>query len=234
MNIGSGMAARGGTLGGVHAAAEYHPRAALAGEHRHLVGTGHIYHGRYKSFPAQTDEHFLTVCRYVERNPLRASLVKQADARPWSSLSRRRYGVAQTRELLSDWPVDRPARVNAAETAEEFDRLRRSVASRLGIRPGRSARSPAWAWHPPSAPVADRGSNPMTRHHRTRPVFAFSPVFPPLYPPPDAAPTPPRHDPIRAGGLRGDVGRAALCSAGARDVRYAGPFRRPSPPKAGS
>jgi len=111
-------------------------------EHRRLVGTGHIYQGRYKSFPVQTDEHFLTVCRYVERNPLRARLVTRAEAWRWSSLWRRRRGAAQTRELLSDWPVDRPARwtarVNAAETAEELDQLRLSVAR------GKPFGNPTW------------------------------------------------------------------------------------------
>ena len=38
-------------------------------------GTGHLYQGRFKSFPIQDDEHLLTVMRYVERNPLRAAEV---------------------------------------------------------------------------------------------------------------------------------------------------------------
>ena len=32
------------------------------------VGRGHLYQGRFKSFPVEGDEYFLTVCRYVERN----------------------------------------------------------------------------------------------------------------------------------------------------------------------
>ena len=43
--------------------------------HYHNVGTGHLYQGRFKSFPVQEDDHFYTVCRYVERNGLRAKLV---------------------------------------------------------------------------------------------------------------------------------------------------------------
>ena len=35
---------------------------------RHYVGLGHVYQGRYKSFPVEEDEHFLAVARYVERN----------------------------------------------------------------------------------------------------------------------------------------------------------------------
>jgi hypothetical protein len=40
------------------------------------VGYGHLYQGRFKSFPVETDEHFYTVMRYVERNALRANLVR--------------------------------------------------------------------------------------------------------------------------------------------------------------
>ena len=57
--------------------------------HHHTAGTGPVYQGRFKSFPVQADEHFLTVCRYVERNPLRAKLVKSAQAWPWCSLAKR-------------------------------------------------------------------------------------------------------------------------------------------------
>ncbi len=53
--------------------------------HRGEVGTGHVYQGRYKSFPVQDDDHLATLCRYVERNPLRANLVKSCVDWPWSS-----------------------------------------------------------------------------------------------------------------------------------------------------
>ncbi len=44
-------------------------------QHKQLVGTGHVYQARYKSFPVETDEYFYQVLRYVERNALRANLV---------------------------------------------------------------------------------------------------------------------------------------------------------------
>ena len=50
------------------------------------TGTGHVYQGRFRSFPIQPDDHFLTVCRYVERNPLRAGLVARAQDWRWCSL----------------------------------------------------------------------------------------------------------------------------------------------------
>ena len=43
------------------------------------AGTGPLYQGRYKSFPVESDDHFYRVCRYVERNPLRANLVSRAE-----------------------------------------------------------------------------------------------------------------------------------------------------------
>ena len=44
-------------------------------EHRHEIGYGHLYPGRYKCFPVETEDYFYQVVRYVERNALRANLV---------------------------------------------------------------------------------------------------------------------------------------------------------------
>jgi len=86
-----------------------------------------LYQGRFKSFPIQQDEHLLTVCRYVERNALRASLVASAEQWPWSSLAESNNHVP-----LDDWPLERPANwipyVNGAQTEKELEALRRAVA----------------------------------------------------------------------------------------------------------
>jgi putative transposase len=55
-------------------------------EQRGRVGWGSVYQGRYKSFPVQDDAHLLTLLRYVERNPVRANLVRRAERWRWSSL----------------------------------------------------------------------------------------------------------------------------------------------------
>ena len=52
-------------------------------------GGGHLYQGRFKSFPVQDDGHFLTVCRYVEANALRAAMVERAEDWPYGGLSAR-------------------------------------------------------------------------------------------------------------------------------------------------
>ncbi len=49
--------------------------------------SGHVWQGRFKAFPIEDDDHLVTVVRYVERNPLRAGLVVQAEDWPWSSLA---------------------------------------------------------------------------------------------------------------------------------------------------
>ena len=100
--------------------------------HRGTRGEGPLYQGRYKSFPVQQDLHFLAVCRYVERNPLRARLVARAEEWAWSSLSRRRrVRGPDWLTPLSSWPVEPPrswtAFVNRAETDAELAALRRSV-----------------------------------------------------------------------------------------------------------
>jgi len=99
--------------------------------HYHDVGAGHLYQGRFKSFPVELDDNFLTLCRYVERNPLRAGLVRTAEEWRWGSL----WGYVQKDERmlarLSAWPVPRPRtwveHVNAVQTEGELAALRRSV-----------------------------------------------------------------------------------------------------------
>ena len=78
-------------------------------EHRGQVGLGHVYHGRYKSFPVETDRYFYQVTRYVERNALRADLVSSAEQWRWSSLWRRIHGSAEQLALLNRWPHPHPA-----------------------------------------------------------------------------------------------------------------------------
>jgi putative transposase len=98
---------------------------------RHSTGSGHVYQGRFKSFPVQDDEHFLTACRYVERNALRAKLVKRAEAWRWGSLHRWKHGDAKQKSLLASWPLSRLAgwakRVNTPLTKAELSALRLSV-----------------------------------------------------------------------------------------------------------
>jgi putative transposase len=120
--------------------------------HAHqTLGTGPLYQGRFKSFPVASDEHFLTVCRYVERNALRANLVGRAGDWRWSGLWHRLHPGSFAH--LADWPIAPPTDwvdwVNRPHTAAELaaihtsvrrglpfggDDWRRATADRLGIR----------------------------------------------------------------------------------------------------
>ena len=101
--------------------------------HRRSVGSGHLYQGTYKSFPIECDEHLLTVLRYVERNPVRPTLVQRAEEWRWSSLHRWLHpDETVDQPALCAWPIGRPTdwlrRVNRALSKKELEAVRVSVA----------------------------------------------------------------------------------------------------------
>src|SRR5205814_576791 len=75
--------------------------------HYQSRGGGHLYQGRYKSFPVEEDRHLLLLGRYVEANARRANLVHRAELWRWGGLFARMRG-GKPFELVP-WPVDRPA-----------------------------------------------------------------------------------------------------------------------------
>jgi len=95
--------------------------------HYHTSGEGHLYQARFKSFPVENDGHFLVLCRYAERNPLRAGLVARAEDWKYSSL-REWLNKPRERQHLSPWPIPRTAnwveRVNQALTRKELAAVR--------------------------------------------------------------------------------------------------------------
>ena len=114
--------------------------------HFKTTGTGPIYQGRFKAFPVQDDKHLWTVLRYVERNPLRANLVRRAEDWRWSSLWRWSCGDERGRLLLSPLPESAGRRprdwiqlVNQPHTERELAQIRQCVAR------GRPFGQPQWA-----------------------------------------------------------------------------------------
>jgi putative transposase len=130
--------------------------------HHKTSGTGPVYQGRFKSFPVQTDEHFLAVARYVERNAVRAKLVERAEDWPWCSLWRRSQADPKVRTSLSEWPMEPPRRwvtlVNGPEMKADLEALLRSVNR------GRPFGAEAWV-----ARIAKRLSLESTLRPRGRP-----------------------------------------------------------------
>lgn len=95
--------------------------------HHHSAGEGHLYQGRFKSFPVQDDDHFLTVNRYVERNAFSANLCSSPELWRFNSLWRWKHGAAAEKALLSPWPIPRRAGwidwVREALSEKELKRL---------------------------------------------------------------------------------------------------------------
>ena len=82
----------------VHLVIDPGPKAAslailmkrVAGRYTRLINrqagrTGTLWEGRYKSSPIETDTYLLACCRYIELNPVRASVVDRPENYPWSS-----------------------------------------------------------------------------------------------------------------------------------------------------
>ncbi len=104
----------------------------LAHAQNRQLGGGHIYQGRYKSFPVEDGPYLHAVLRYVEANPLRAKLVARAEEWRWSSLCvepLRTELVEVARPRLAVWTRDAAWReaVNAPLADAQLDLLRRSV-----------------------------------------------------------------------------------------------------------
>ncbi|KPK80582.1 MAG: hypothetical protein AMJ81_11820 [Phycisphaerae bacterium SM23_33] len=112
--------------------------------HGRYGSSGHVWQGRFKSFPIQrrrppararaaglleAANPLWLVLRYVERNALRARLVRQAEKWAWSSL-RWWLRPADPRPVRI-WPAGRPknwaALVNRPLSEAEVAALRRSV-----------------------------------------------------------------------------------------------------------
>ena len=86
-------------------------RAALGETHRRYTSRvnhregwlGYLWQGRFASAPMD-ESHLLACARYVELNPVRAKLVRQAQDWPWSSavahLTGRGDGLVRTQPLL--------------------------------------------------------------------------------------------------------------------------------------
>jgi len=93
------------------------------------TGTGPLYQGRFKAIPIQSDHHFLTVARYVARNPVRALLSRRVEEWRWSSAWHR---CNSSDSFLSDWPIRMPhnwlALANDPLPDEELAAVREAVA----------------------------------------------------------------------------------------------------------
>ena len=94
--------------------------------HTIYKSSGHVWQGRFKSFPVQEDNHLLTVLRYVLLNPVRPGLARTPREWPWSSLV--------FPGLTDPWPVSAPTDwgswLGDYPSDTEFKELRKSLVRR--------------------------------------------------------------------------------------------------------
>lgn len=101
-------------------------------QRRESTGRGHLYQGRFKSFPVGEDAYLWTVCRYIERNALRANLVSRAEDWEWSSLSNRRAAPGRKSPVKlcgfpNGLPKDWESYVNQPHSEAELRALRQAT-----------------------------------------------------------------------------------------------------------
>jgi putative transposase len=141
--------------------------------HYKTGGTGHLYQGRFKSFPIQADEHLWMAMRYVERNPIRANFVERAEDWAWSS-ARMRHRPTENRSWLTT-AVDSPppsewsSWVNRAEPQSELISLRHCN------RPGLPFSYNAWIMHSTVGVRLESRSRPCRRPRKEATLFLRPP-----------------------------------------------------------
>jgi len=94
-------------------------------------GSGHLYQGRYKSFLVDSNNYLLAVIKYVERNAVRAKLVRRCEEWQWGSAWRRVHGTTEQKKLLDEIPTELPDEyvewINTSENPDDLNMIRNSV-----------------------------------------------------------------------------------------------------------
>jgi putative transposase len=115
--------------------------------HKRHRSSGHVWQGRFKGSVIQDDEHLLVVLRYIEANPLRASMVTDPGDYRWSSFQY--HGLGRADALVSPLPGwERLGRTEAERRRRWRAKVRASqgelTAVRASLRSGRPLGQAAW------------------------------------------------------------------------------------------
>ena len=105
--------------------------------------TGTLWEGRFKSTVVDADSYLMTVYRYIELNPVRASMVTHASEYPWSSYQSNALG--KTIELLTPHHLYLQLGKNDAERQSAYRALFRGRMPDRDLQAIREATNKAWA-----------------------------------------------------------------------------------------
>lgn len=105
--------------------------------------TGTLWEGRYKSTLVDADNYLLTVYRYIELNPVRASMVGHASEYSWSSYQGNALG--KPIQLLTPHPMYEQLGKTSAERQSAYRALFRGRMPERDLVAIREATNKAWA-----------------------------------------------------------------------------------------
>jgi putative transposase len=105
--------------------------------------TGTLWEGRYRAAPIDSEAYFLTCCRYIELNPVRARMVAHPRDYSWSSYAAHARGVSDA--LVAEHPLYRALGRNAAERQENYRALFRAALDDAFVDDLRAATNGGWA-----------------------------------------------------------------------------------------
>jgi len=105
--------------------------------------TGTLWEGRYRAAPIDSESYFLSCCRYIELNPVRAAMVRHPRGYAWSSY--RAHALGRPDELVSDHPLYRALGRSSPQRQEAYRDLFRVSLDPDFIDSLRAATNGGWA-----------------------------------------------------------------------------------------
>jgi len=105
--------------------------------------TGTLWEGRYRAAPIDSEAYFISCCRYIELNPVRACMVAHPRDYPWSSYAAHAEGIADA--LAQDHPIFKRLGRSASERQKEYRALFRARLDEEFVEALRKATNGGWA-----------------------------------------------------------------------------------------
>lgn len=104
--------------------------------------TGTLWEGRYKATVIDSDQYLLTCMRYIELNPVRAGMIEQPSAYPWSSYAANAEG--KINKLIKSHEVYRLMGVSESERQSAYRQLFRLAIGKSELDALREATNKGW------------------------------------------------------------------------------------------
>jgi REP-associated tyrosine transposase len=105
--------------------------------------TGTLWEGRYRAARIESEAYFLSCCRYIELNPVRAGMVRHPRDCPWSSY--RAHALGKADALVSDHALYRALGRSGPDRQSAYGDLFRAPLDAGFVDALRAATNGGWA-----------------------------------------------------------------------------------------